>query len=107
MATKHSIFTAGILAAVLLTAGCMSLDDEKFSNQVEHWVPVGTSEKDAERIMAKHGFECVLVPLGSPFNGGKTETLDCTREYVYGHTWTAQFKIADEKVIGYGNASVD
>jgi len=106
MATKHLKWGIAF-ALVMVAAGCTSLDESKFGNQVKRWVPVGTSEKDAERIMAKHGFDCTLVKANTTFNGAKTDCLDCIREWVYQHTWTAQIQLTDDKVSGYGRMTVE
>ena len=106
MALKRVLLTMTLLALVL-AGGCMTMDQTKFSDQVRQWVPVGTSQKDAERIMGKHGFDCTLIPSDSMFNSTGGAYLECIRDYVYQHTWTARLLITDHKVTGYGEISVD
>ena len=90
-----------------LLAGCMTFDEAKFSQQVQKWVPVGTPEDKAQKIMEKHGFDCMIVETNSPFNHSGSAFLDCTRGEMMFHTWNAQIMLKDEKVSGYGDTTVE
>jgi len=93
-------------AGCLLT-GCTSFDSDKFSQQVQKWVPPGTPVKEAQRIMEKHGFECELIGKDHPLNRSGVECLDCEKLAVWLHSWTAQIFLQDGKVSGYGNLTVE
>lgn len=61
------IFAVALLIAI---CGCaqkkasyeaLSDDPEKASAQIQRWVPVGTSQIEAERIMEQHDFSCSVM----------------------------------------------
>jgi hypothetical protein len=101
------ICLCSLLAIMLLSAGCVSTDPEKFAGQVRDWVPVGTSEKAAQRIMTRKGFECYTFKKDSPFNPFGEDFLGCEREQFRMHDWSVKFLLKDEQVIGYGPVTVD
>lgn len=90
-----------------LCGGCVSFEPAKFENQVQHWVPPGTPEKEAEHIMTHHGFECSLIKQDNRFNQHGFDYLDCTRTQVWFHDWNVQIYMKDGKVSGYGPARVE
>ena len=96
----------GLLALVLLT-GCASTDDEKFGQEVQKWVPLGTSAKEAQRIMESHGFDCSVLKKDSPFNHHGTDAIECERGEAWLHTWSTVIYLADDKVSGYGDSTVE
>jgi hypothetical protein len=99
--------TAIVLATAVVAAGCTSFNPNKFEDQVQKWVPLGTSEKDAQTVMEKHGFDCTMVATNSPFNNTGQQFLDCTKTEVMMHSWTADLFITDKKVSGYTNLTVE
>ncbi len=108
MTTQRTIPLLGfLLAFVLLIAGCVSTKPEKFAAQVRHWVPIGTSATEAERIMTNKGFECHTWSKHSPFNRFGVEYMGCEREQVMMHDWSVRLFLDDGQVIGYGPVIVD
>ncbi len=101
--------TAGALLALAacLLAGCTSFDEDKFDQQVRHWVPVGTSLEEAKHTMEHHGFDCEVVHKDNPFNQDGYDSLECDKTEVWFHTWSAKFKLKDDKVSGYGPTTVE
>lgn len=90
-----------------LGAGCTSTEPGKFEEQVHHWVPIGTPEKEARRVMTRRGFDCDLVKQDSPFNRYGSDYLDCSRTQVWFHDWTVRIFLKDGKVSGYGPVRVE
>jgi len=87
--------------------GCVSTNPQKFSQQVQHWVPLGTPLAKAERIMSSHDFDCRLLTKDHPFNEYGVDCLDCDREQIDMHDWNVKFFLEDGKVSKYGPMSVD
>lgn len=96
-----------MLAFVLLTAGCASTRPEEFAAEVRRWVPIGTSEKDAEKIMTRKGFDCRKLSKDNPFNPYGVDCLRCDRDNFFQHDWSAKFFLEDGKVIRYGPVLID
>ena len=96
-----------LLALVLFTSGCASTNPEKLAQQVKHWVPIGTSAKEAERIMTRHSFECHRLRKDNPFNPLGSDYLGCDRQNYRLHDWSVKLLLQDEKVVGYGPISID
>ena len=93
----------GLLSTVgSLLTGCASSDPARFESRVREWVPLGTAVTDAERIMERHGFDCHLITTNNPFNSSGIEYLDCDKEQVRFHDWSARFVVQDGKVSAYG-----
>ena len=90
-----------------LVSGCVSFDQSQFESRIHGWVPLGTTEEKAEKIMKHHGYDCHLISQGSTLNPSGPEYLDCTREQVWSHDWSATFFITDGKVSGYGPIAVE
>jgi hypothetical protein len=107
MAFKQSQMLVVAVSVGLLLAGCVSVDEAKFSHQLRKWVPLGTPEEKAQAIMEKKGFDCMIVETNSPFNHTGSSFLDCTRTEVWFHSWTAQILLQDQKVSGYGDSTVE
>ena len=87
--------------------GCVSLEPDKFEDQVHRWVPVGTPEIKAEHVMKHHGFDCDLIKQDSRFNQHGFDYLDCSRTQGWFHDWNVQIFFKDGKVSGYGPARVE
>jgi hypothetical protein len=90
-----------------LGAGCVATNPEKFSRQVQQWVPLGTPVARAEHIMARHGFECRRLSQSHSFNPYGVDCLDCDREQVNLHDWSVTLFLEAGKVSKYGPISVD
>lgn len=90
-----------------LCAGCVSANPQKFSRQVQKWVPLGTPMAEAGRVMKHHGFDCTLVTKNHPFNPYGLDYLDCEREQVWMHDWRVELFLEDGKVSKYGRIKVD
>ena len=100
-----SRFAACAVLAAGLLAGCVSTDRTGFTEQIHHWVPLGTPVADARRTMEKHKFVCTLTDL-HPDTPLREATLSCTREtrLMSGLAdWEADFDIRDGKVAAYGH----
>jgi hypothetical protein len=106
MSTQRSVL-GFLLAFVLLIVGCTSTQPDKFASTVHGWVPLGTTEKKAAKIMTRKGFECRHLSKENPFNPLSADCLRCDREQYLQHDWSVQFLLQDGKVIGYGPISVD
>ncbi len=91
-----------ISIGALLLAGCLSSDPVKFESLVRTWVPLATPLAEATRIMEHHGFECHFITTSNLFNTTGFDYLDCDREQVRFHDWSARFIIQDGKVSSYG-----
>ncbi len=90
-----------------LAAGCASTDPEKFEQEVHHWVPLGTSVKEAQKIMKHHGFECTLVSADNRFNRRGVTYLECERPNTMLKHWNTIFLINDGKVSSYGESLIE
>jgi hypothetical protein len=99
---KPRLATLLLLMAACIFAGCESVKPVRFGEQLQEWVPLGTPVAEARRTMEAHGFDCSLVKKDNPFNHTHTDFLQCDKEEIMLHTWTAQFLITDDKVSGYG-----
>ena len=95
------VFAAG------LCGGCVSMQPQKFENQLHQWVPLGTTEKEARRIMEHQGFDCDLVKQDNRFNRYGRDYLDCARTQVWFHDWSAVIFLNNGKVSGYGPVHVE
>ena len=104
---KVRFITLAVLLAAWGVAGCMSTSPEKFTRQVKEWVPIGTPEAEAKRIMEHHGFECQLLTKDHPFNKYGMDYLDCDEEQVRLHDWHVKLFIEDGKVSKYGPMGID
>jgi hypothetical protein len=47
-----------LLLSVVVLSGCLSTSPDKAQRTISHWIPPGTPQEDALRIMKRHGFEC-------------------------------------------------
>jgi hypothetical protein len=107
MVLKPARLMLGLSLAVCLLAGCTSFNEDKFSQQVQHWVPLGTPLADARHTMEKHGFDCEVVRKDNPFNHEGRDSLECDKTEVLFHTWSATLYLTGDKVTGYGPTSVE
>ena len=105
--TTQRIVLGVLLAFALSNAGCASTQPEKFADEVRGWVPIGTSENDAEKIMTRKGFECRRLSRENPFNAYDVDCLRCDRDHFFQHDWTVTLFLKDKKVTGYGPSIVD
>jgi hypothetical protein len=69
-------------AVLLAVSGCAH--DEKLSDQptqaeaqIQNWVPIGTSQADAQRIMEQHHFTCSMATNSSFENLTNINFLRC------------------------------
>jgi len=81
------------LAAILAVGGCAH--DEKLSDQpakaaaqIRVWVPVGTSQTDAEHIMQHHHFTCSVMTNSSFGDLKAADFLYCSQSASAG--WPVQ-----------------
>jgi hypothetical protein len=107
MLKSRFLFSALLLAAVCMLSGCVSFNEDKFAEQVKKWAPLGTPRKDVERAMAHHGFDCNFISKDSQFNFKGADYLACDKEEAFFHTWNAIIFFKDDKVSGYGPATVE
>ena len=54
---KAKIITIILLLSVFALSGCLSANPDKAQLTISHWIPPGTPQEDAIRIMNQHGFE--------------------------------------------------
>jgi hypothetical protein len=109
MATVHKLWRSILLLPLLVCGltGCTSFNPDKFNEQVQHWVPVGTSLAQARKTMEHHGFDCEVVRKDNPFNHDGYDSLECDKTEVWFHTWTAKIILTDDKVSGYASTTVE
>ena len=55
---KAKITRILLLLSVVVLSGCLSTNPDKAQQTISHWIPPGTPQEDAIRIMKQHGFEC-------------------------------------------------
>jgi hypothetical protein len=96
-----------VLVVVCSLAGCVSFNEDKFAAQVKKWAPLGTPLKEVKRTMAHHGFDCEFVSKDNRFNQEGVDSLDCDKDEAWFHTWSAVIYFKDDKVSGYGAATVE
>ena len=96
-----------LLFSAILFAGCVSMDQDKFAEQVKKWVPVGTSVTQAKKIMEAKGFDCSIVKKDNPFNNTGSDFLECEKEAQFLHSWNVQFAVTNDKITGYGPVTVE
>ena len=54
---KAKITKIILLLSVVVLSGCLSTNPDKAQRTISHWIPPGTPQEDAIRIMRQHGFE--------------------------------------------------
>jgi hypothetical protein len=54
---KAKITKIILLLSVVVLSGCLSTFPDKAQRTISQWIPPGTPEEDAIRIMKQHGFE--------------------------------------------------
>jgi hypothetical protein len=82
-----------LLVTVLVSSsGCLSTDPDKAQQTISHWVPAGTSEADAIKILKQHGFDCQK----------QSDTdVTCTRmTKIMKNSWLFHLTLKDGKVVG-------
>jgi hypothetical protein len=55
---KAKITKIILLLSVVVLSGCLSMNPERAQRTISHWIPPGTPQEDATRIMKRHGFDC-------------------------------------------------
>ena len=96
-----------LFLSATLFAGCASIDQDKFAEQVKGWVPLGTSVTQAKKIMEAKGFDCSIVKKDNPFNNTGSDFLECEKEAQFLHSWDVQFFVTNDKISGYGPVTVE
>jgi hypothetical protein len=46
-----------LLLSVIVLSGCLSTNPDKALRTISQWIPSGTAQEDAIRIMKQHGYE--------------------------------------------------
>jgi len=64
-----------LLLSVVVLSGCLSTNPNKAQRTISHWIPPGTKQEDAIRIMQKHGFTCAIEKWNE-----RGTVLSCERE---------------------------
>ena len=54
---KAKITTIILLLSVIALSGCLSTSPDKALRTISQWIPPGTPQEDAIRIMKQHGYE--------------------------------------------------
>jgi hypothetical protein len=62
-----------LLLSVIALSGCLSTNLDKALQTISQWIPSGTPQEDAIRIMKQHGYES--GPSGSERRWPKGETI--------------------------------
>src|SRR6266567_7997482 len=64
-----------LFLSVLVLSGCLSTNPDKALRTIGQWIPPGTPQEDAIRIMKQHGYES--GPCGRERRQPKGETVFC------------------------------
>ena len=106
-------FAAIFAAALMFAAGCATsasappLPENYYGAyaQVQQWVPLGTSYRDAQRIMESHGFKCSLTRNAQWGDQNNVDYLYCEQfwsavdsQLVVKRRWQVALFLADNKV---------
>jgi hypothetical protein len=109
MTNKRSTTKYFALAVIIALCGCahnqtregeLSDKPEEASAQIESWVPIGTSQTEAKRIMEQHHFTCYLTNADSLFFDYRLPNSNFTPT-VY-QMWMATLFLKDGKVSAVG-----
>jgi hypothetical protein len=73
---KAKVTTIILLFSVVILSGCLSANPGR--QTISQWIPPGTPQEDAVRIMKQHGFES--GPCGSEWRRPKGEAV-----FYFGH----------------------
>jgi hypothetical protein len=95
------------LIAIFTLSGCAH--DQKLSDQpaqaaaqIRTWVPIGTSQTEAQRIMEQHHFTCSVMTNSSFGDLKATDFLFCSHSASAGwpvvRRWQAALALSDSKV---------
>jgi hypothetical protein len=91
-ATKFSL----LLSLVVLT-GCLSMNPERAQRTVSHWIPLGTPQEDAFRIMERHGFTSQVDQERQ--NKGETAFWFYRETKILRNNWVLEIEFKNGKVI--------
>jgi len=84
-----------LLLSVVVLSGCLSTNPNKAQQTISHWIPPGTAQEDAIRIMRWHGFTCEIEKWNE-----RGTVLSCERENsISKDIWRVQVDCKDGKVI--------
>jgi hypothetical protein len=82
-----------LLVTVLVSSGgCLSTDPGKAQQTINHWVPAGTSEADAIKILKHHGFDCQKQ--------SETDYTCIRMTKIMKNSWFFHLTLKDGKVVG-------
>ena len=103
---KARITKTLLLLSVIALSGCLSTNPDKAQRAISRWIPPGTPQEDAIRIMQKHGFKCAPETLNPHLRShrqllqrGET-VLSCERETkIIKNTWWLEVHCENGKVI--------
>jgi len=57
---KAQVTKFSLLLSLVVLTGCLSMNPERAQRTVSHWIPPGTPQEAAIRIMKQHGFDSGL-----------------------------------------------
>ena len=72
---KPIIIKFVLLCSVIVLSGCLSTKHDKARRTISQWIPTGTPQEDAIRIMKQHGYES--GPCGRQWRQPEEETVFC------------------------------
>ena len=85
-----------LLLSVVVLSGCLSTDPNKAHRTISHWIPPGTPQEDAIRIMQTHRFTCAIEKWNE-----RGTVLSCERETSFWAVtfWHVRVDCEDGKVV--------
>jgi hypothetical protein len=86
-----------LLLSVIFLSGCLSTNPDKAQVTISHWVPLGTSQQDAFRIMERHGFTSQVDQERQ--NKGETVFWFSRETKILRNNWVLEIQFKDGKVV--------
>jgi hypothetical protein len=100
--SKAKITKILLLLSAVSLSGCLSMNPDKAQRKISHWIPAGTSQDDAIRIMRQHRFQV------SPTLENGQMLLSCQRETKFlRNSWWLYIRLKNGKVISVDRPVTD
>lgn len=86
-----------LLLSVIVLGGCLSTNPDKAQVTIRRWIPPGTSQEDAFKIMERHGFASQVDQERQ--NKGETAFWFFRETKILRNNWVLEIQFKDGKVI--------
>ena len=86
-----------LLLSVIFLSGCLSTNPDKAQVTISRWIPLGTPQNDAFRIMERHGFTSQVDQERQ--NKGETAFWFYRETEILRNNWVLEIQFKDGKVI--------